>query len=144
MRQTEVGRRGIIINIISIFQEKKLREIRLRSHSSSTAELSICSPKPKAWNFSITPQRLSTVFLAGWLPGCLCTEQHCARSEMACICYLPFHFLLFYFNHALCHSICTEKKKKTTKKTIVLFDKSTKHPGSIVDAALFQCIINGK
>ena len=142
MRQTEVGRRGIIINIISIFQEKKLREIRLRS---SAAELSICSPKPKAWNFSITPQRLSTVFLAGWLPGCLCTEQQCARSEMAYICYLSFLFLFFLTTHCVTQSALKKKKKKTPKKTkTVLFDKSTKHPGSIVDAALFQCIINGK
>lgn len=141
MRETEVGRRGSIINIISIFQGKKFRRGKIRSQvtqliNSRALNLFLLSPKPGTFLSHHTgPQQF--FWLADFLGvSVLNNSVPSHRWPTFVICPLTFFFPFFF-------KPCIVSLNLHWKKN-VLFDKSTEHPGSAVDVALFQCILNGK
>ena len=142
MRETEVGSRCSIINIISIFQGKKFRRGKIRAQvtqliNSRALHLFLLSPKPGTFLSHHTgPQQF--FWLVGFLGvSILNNSVPSHRWPTFGICPLTF-FFPFFFKTMHCVTQSALEKKN------VLFDKSIEHPGSAVDAALFQCILNGK
>lgn len=124
--------RGSLINIVSIFQGKKyrLREIRPQVAQLINSRALLWFSKLKVYDFSIPPHRLSTLFR---LPGGPCTTQ----SEMAHVCELAS--CLHFFLPGITSLILYRKKGKKSAS-----ERSTEHPGNVLDAALFERISSQK
>jgi hypothetical protein len=94
------GRKGNIINSISMFQEVQfMQRERERwgpgSHSSSAWGWTLFKSASWARSLypSITPHGFTAIYLLPCIPQGLCTKRQCARLQAASICYLFFYFI---------------------------------------------------